>query len=46
MSQGKWAEGIVHLERIGDLKEPEEPRAKAHYYDGLVVFSRYDINNF
>ncbi|KAJ4709239.1 ALBINO3-like protein 2, chloroplastic [Melia azedarach] len=37
--QGKWAEGIVHLERIGDLKEPEEPRAKAHYYDGLVVFS-------
>ncbi|KAH9653741.1 ALBINO3-like protein 2 [Citrus sinensis] len=37
--QEKWEEGIAHLERIGNLKEPEEPKSKAHYYDGLVVLA-------
>lgn len=44
MSQEKWEEGIAHLERIGNLKEPEEPKSKAHYYDGLVVLARYVAN--
>ncbi|KAH9805728.1 ALBINO3-like protein 2 [Citrus sinensis] len=39
VSQEKWEEGIAHLERIGNLKEPEEPKSKAHYYDGLVVLA-------
>ncbi|KAJ0014695.1 hypothetical protein Pint_21311 [Pistacia integerrima] len=38
--QGKMAEGIVHLERIANLEEPEEKSSKAHYYDGLVLLSR------
>lgn len=42
--QEKWEEGIAHLERIGNLKEPEEPKSKAHYYDGLVVLARYVAN--
>ncbi|KAJ0079896.1 hypothetical protein Patl1_24097 [Pistacia atlantica] len=37
--QGKMAEGIVHLERIANLEEPEEKSSKAHYYDGLVLLS-------
>lgn len=44
VSQEKWEEGIAHLERIGNLKEPEEPKSKAHYYDGLVVLARYVAN--
>ncbi|XP_044483698.1 ALBINO3-like protein 2, chloroplastic isoform X2 [Mangifera indica] len=39
ISKGKMAEGIVHLERIANLKEPEEKKSKAHYYDGLVLLS-------
>ncbi|XP_031249792.1 ALBINO3-like protein 3, mitochondrial [Pistacia vera] len=37
--QGEMAEGIVHLERIANLEEPEEKSSKAHYYDGLVLLS-------
>lgn len=33
-------EGIAHLERIANMKEPEEPKIKAHYYDGLVLLAR------
>ncbi|XP_031263076.1 ALBINO3-like protein 2, chloroplastic isoform X2 [Pistacia vera] len=39
ISKGKMAEGIVHLERIANLEEPEEKSSKAHYYDGLVLLS-------
>ncbi|KAG6598967.1 ALBINO3-like protein 3, mitochondrial, partial [Cucurbita argyrosperma subsp. sororia] len=37
--QGKMVEGIAHLERIANMKEPEEPKSKAHYYDGLVLLA-------
>ncbi|GJY62002.1 hypothetical protein Tco_0462659 [Tanacetum coccineum] len=36
---GKVAEGIVHLERIANMKEPEDAKTKAHYCDGLLVLS-------
>ncbi|KAJ0013905.1 hypothetical protein Pint_21326 [Pistacia integerrima] len=39
MLQGKIAEGILHLERIANLAEPEEKSSKVHYYDGLVLLS-------
>ncbi|EPS69471.1 hypothetical protein M569_05294, partial [Genlisea aurea] len=39
VQQGKIEEGIVHLERIATLAEPEDPKSKAHYYDGLLVLS-------
>ncbi|KAM7524401.1 hypothetical protein LguiA_014303 [Lonicera macranthoides] len=39
LRQGKTAEGMVHLERIASLKEPEDSKSKAHYYDGLVLFA-------
>ncbi|WRX25198.1 hypothetical protein QQP08_017685 [Theobroma cacao] len=39
MSQGKKAEGLAHLERIANLKEPEDPKSKAHYFDGLLLLS-------
>jgi YidC/Oxa1 family membrane protein insertase len=32
-------EGLVHLERISSLKEPEDLKSKAHYYDGLVLLA-------
>ncbi|XP_023546234.1 ALBINO3-like protein 2, chloroplastic isoform X1 [Cucurbita pepo subsp. pepo] len=37
--QGKMVEGIAHLERIANMKEPEEAKSKAHYYDGLVLLA-------
>ncbi|GER28335.1 cytochrome oxidase biogenesis protein [Striga asiatica] len=37
--QGKVEEGLLHLERIAQLEEPEHPKSKAHYYDGLLVLS-------
>ncbi|XP_062084221.1 ALBINO3-like protein 2, chloroplastic [Humulus lupulus] len=37
--QGKFKEGLVHLERIGRLKEPEDPVSKAHYFDGILKLS-------
>ena len=40
LCQGKMVEGIAHLERVANLKEPEEPKSKAHYYDGLVLLAR------
>ncbi|XP_059280464.1 ALBINO3-like protein 2, chloroplastic [Lycium ferocissimum] len=42
--QGKMEDGLVHLERIGTLKEPEDPKSKAHYYDGLVLLSSALMN--
>ncbi|KAI3517845.1 hypothetical protein L1887_17065 [Cichorium endivia] len=37
--QGKVVEGIVHLERIANMKEPEDPKSKTHYCDGLFMLS-------
>ncbi|KAJ7973609.1 ALBINO3-like protein 2, chloroplastic [Quillaja saponaria] len=37
--QGKMAEGLVHLERVAHLKEPEDPVSKSHYFDGLLFFA-------
>ncbi|KAL3632153.1 hypothetical protein CASFOL_025137 [Castilleja foliolosa] len=37
--QGKMDEGLVHLERIAQLDEPEDSKSKAHYYDGLLILS-------
>ncbi|XP_059665570.1 ALBINO3-like protein 2, chloroplastic isoform X2 [Cornus florida] len=37
--QGKVADGIIHLQRIAHLKEPEDSKSKAHYYDGLLMLS-------
>ncbi|XP_055833065.1 ALBINO3-like protein 3, mitochondrial isoform X2 [Solanum dulcamara] len=42
--QCKMGEGLVHLERIATLKEPDDPKSKAHYYDGLVLLSSTLIN--
>lgn len=39
--QGKKQEGIAHLERVASLREPDEPRSKVHYFDGLVLLARY-----
>ncbi|GLT55387.1 hypothetical protein SLA2020_285150 [Shorea laevis] len=35
----KSAEGMVHLERVGRLEEPEEARSKVHYFDGIVLLA-------
>ncbi|BBH06810.1 Membrane insertion protein, OxaA/YidC with tetratricopeptide repeat domain, partial [Prunus dulcis] len=37
--QGKSAEGIVHLERVAQLEEPDEPSSKTHYFEGLLLLS-------
>ncbi|KAI3695728.1 hypothetical protein L1987_78728 [Smallanthus sonchifolius] len=37
--QGKVAEGILHLERIANMKEPEDAKTKTHYCDGLFMLS-------
>ncbi|KAJ6877603.1 ALBINO3-like protein 2 [Populus alba x Populus x berolinensis] len=39
ISQGNKAEGIVHLERAASLEEPEDPKSKAHYFDGLLLLA-------
>ncbi|KDP34632.1 hypothetical protein JCGZ_11950 [Jatropha curcas] len=36
ISKGKNAEGIIHLEGVAALKEPEDPNCKFHYFDSLV----------
>ncbi|KAK6916161.1 Tetratricopeptide repeat [Dillenia turbinata] len=37
--KGQFAEGLVHLERIAQLKEPEDPKSKVHYFDGLLLLA-------
>ncbi|XP_076935040.1 ALBINO3-like protein 2, chloroplastic [Bidens hawaiensis] len=37
--QGKVAEAIVHLERIANMKEPEDAKTKLHYCEGLLALS-------
>ncbi|MQL84383.1 hypothetical protein Taro_016885, partial [Colocasia esculenta] len=37
LNQGKKKEGIEHLKRIAQLKEPESPAYRACYYSGLVL---------
>lgn len=43
IGQGKVVEGIVHLERIANMKEPEDPKSKTHYCDALFMLSRFTI---
>ncbi|KAL2535426.1 ALBINO3-like protein 3 [Forsythia ovata] len=42
--QGKIEEGLLHLERIAQLKEPDDTKSRAHYYDGLLLLSSALIN--
>ncbi|KAL0441269.1 UNVERIFIED_CONTAM: ALBINO3-like protein 3, mitochondrial [Sesamum radiatum] len=42
--QGKMEEGLLHLERIAQLEEPEGAKIKAHYYDGLFMLSSALLN--
>ncbi|PON45493.1 Membrane insertase [Parasponia andersonii] len=37
--QGNFKEGLIHLERIGKLKEPDHSVSKARYFDGLLLLS-------
>ncbi|GLT87581.1 hypothetical protein SLE2022_056600 [Rubroshorea leprosula] len=37
IKQGNEAEGLVHLERMATLQEPEDPQSKVHYYKGLLL---------
>lgn len=37
--QGNMEEGLLHLERIAQMKEPQDSKSKSHYYDGLVILS-------
>ncbi|KAL6585281.1 hypothetical protein OROMI_004570 [Orobanche minor] len=37
--QGKMEEGLMHLERIARLEEPQDSKSKAHYYDGLIILA-------
>lgn len=39
VQQGKYAEALIHFERLGRIKEPEDSRSKSHYYDGLVMLA-------
>ncbi|XAR65826.1 hypothetical protein NMG60_11011785 [Bertholletia excelsa] len=42
--QGKTKEGIIHLERIANLKEPEDLKSKSHYYDALILLAKALLN--
>ncbi|KAF5197733.1 Albino3-like protein 3 protein, partial [Thalictrum thalictroides] len=37
--QGKDAAGLEHLQRVAHLREPDDPKGKAHYIDGLVLLA-------
>ncbi|KAK3039066.1 hypothetical protein RJ639_028517 [Escallonia herrerae] len=37
--QSKKEEGLLHLERVAGLKEPEGPERKAQYYEALVMLA-------
>lgn len=39
--QGKMKSGITHLERVAKLKEPGDPKSKEHYFEALLLLSRY-----
>ncbi|CAN1180153.1 ALBINO3-like protein 3, mitochondrial [Linum perenne] len=39
IQQGKQEEGLVHLERVASLKEPDDPKSKVHYFDGLILLA-------
>ncbi|XP_010674681.2 ALBINO3-like protein 2, chloroplastic [Beta vulgaris subsp. vulgaris] len=42
--QGKIAESFAHFERLRDIKVPEDPVAKARYYEGIMVFASFLLN--
>lgn len=39
--QGDMKSGIAHLERVANLKEPGDPKNKEHYFEALLLLSRY-----
>ncbi|KAK1381594.1 ALBINO3-like protein 2, chloroplastic [Heracleum sosnowskyi] len=41
---GRNAEGVPHLERIGHMNEPADAKSKAHYYDGLLMLASALLN--
>lgn len=34
--------GIIHLERVAKLKEPGDAKSKEHYFEALLLLSRYN----
>lgn len=40
----KKAEGIVYLQRVAQMEEPEDAKSKVHYYDALLLLARYNLN--
>lgn len=34
--------GIIHLERVANLKEPGDGKSKEHYFEALLLLSRYN----
>ncbi|CAL5363107.1 unnamed protein product [Camellia sinensis] len=41
--QERHVEGIKHLERVANLKEPKDSKRKAHYYDAFILLARYEL---
>ncbi|KAJ4825178.1 hypothetical protein Tsubulata_022545 [Turnera subulata] len=37
--KGKFAEGIIHLERVASLNEPDDPNVKREYFATLVLLA-------
>lgn len=37
--QGKFKEGMMHLERLTSLEEPTDSISRKHYYEGLLMLS-------
>ncbi|XP_077228300.1 ALBINO3-like protein 3, mitochondrial isoform X11 [Tasmannia lanceolata] len=45
VSQGRNSEGIQHLRRIAQLKEPEDPKDKVCYFSGLIMLASTLFND-
>ncbi|KAF5959297.1 hypothetical protein HYC85_000506 [Camellia sinensis] len=43
ISKERHVEGIKHLERVANLKEPKDSKRKAHYYDAFILLARYEL---
>lgn len=39
VKQDKKAEGIVYLQRVAQMEEPEDAKSKVHYYDALLLLA-------
>ncbi|KNA25997.1 hypothetical protein SOVF_001420 [Spinacia oleracea] len=42
--QGKIAESFAHYESLRDIEVPEEPIGKARYYEGIMCFASFLLN--